>query len=223
MTDSVDLSVALRQGSGTSESRRLRRLEDKVPAIIYGAGKAPTAITIEHRHISKALESESFYSQILTLDVDGMREKVVIKALQRHPSKPKIMHADFLRVDAKEKISMIVPIHFLNADTAPGVKLQGGVVSHLANEVEIRCLPGNLPEFIEVDLGQLKLDESIHLSQVSAPKGVEFAALIREDDPALVRIHAAQVAQESGLSGGAPSAAEVPVIGKKESDAKEGK
>jgi large subunit ribosomal protein L25 len=217
----TDLSVELRQGGmGTSHSRRLRRLDDKVPAVIYGAGKAPVSIAIEHRHIAKALASEAFYSQILTLEVSGVKEKVVLKALQRHPSKPKIMHADFLRVDAKEKLSMTIPIHFINADTAPGVKLEGGVISHLINEIDIRCLPENLPEFIAVDLAELKLDEAIHLSQVAVPKGVEFVALTREDDPALVRIHASHAAQQSEeIEDGAPSAAEVPVISKGQSEA----
>jgi large subunit ribosomal protein L25 len=220
MTNSVDLSVELRQTSGTSESRRLRRLEGKVPAVIYGAGKDPASISIEHRYIMKALESEAFYSQILTLDVAGKQEKVVLKALQRHPSKPKILHADFLRVSAKEKLSMHIPLHFINEETAVGVKQQGGVISHLANDVELRCLPSDLPEFIEVDVAELKLDESIHLSQLKAPKGVEFVALSHEDDPALVSIHMARVVQE--VDEAAPEAGAVPVVGEEDSPEGEG-
>lgn len=211
MADLFELSAELRQGSGKGASRRMRRLEDKVPAVIYGGGKENASVVLEHRHIAKALENEAFYSHILTFDIGGKKEKVVLKALQRHPSKLKIMHADFLRISATEKLTMNIPLHFTNEDIAPGIKLEKGAVSRLANDVEIRCLPADLPEYIEVDMSELNMDESIHLSQVKVPKGVEFVALSHDQDPVLVNIHKPHVIEEEEPV--EAESAEVPVIG----------
>jgi large subunit ribosomal protein L25 len=212
MANHFELSAETRNNLGKGPVRRLRRLEGKVPAVVYGAGKPAQSIMLMHRQLVHALQNEAFYSHILTLDVNGVAEKVVLKDLHRHPSKPLIMHADFLRVSATEKLTMHVPLHFINEDKAHGVKLQNGIISHLLNEVEIRCLPGDLPEYIEIDMSELKLDQTIHLSDLKLPKGVELVALAHDDDRPVVNIHKLVAVEESETL--AIPAAEVPVVGK---------
>ena len=171
------LEASPREDVGKGASRRLRRLAGNIPAIIYGAGKEPTAITIPHKDIIKAIENEAFFSHIITVKVDGKDESVVIKDLQRHPAKPKIMHADFLRVSADQAINVKVPLHFVNEEQCVGVRLEGGIINHLMNDLEISCLPGNLPEYIEVFMAQLKVGDSIHISDLALPEGVESVEL----------------------------------------------
>ncbi len=172
------LQAAVRNVVGKGASRRLRRLEGTIPAIIYGGEKAPQNITLIHKDLAKALEDEGFYSHVIALDVEGAgTEKVVLKALQRHPSKPQILHADFLRVDDTHFITMRVPLHFLNEEKCPGVKLGGGSVSHSMTELEVRCLPQNLPEFIEVDLGEMTVGQILHISDLKLPAAVESVQL----------------------------------------------
>jgi large subunit ribosomal protein L25 len=220
MANKFELIAELRTNIGKSANRRLRARENKFPAIIYGAGKNPVSIVINHHQITNALKNEAFYSHILTINLNGTEEKVVLKALQRHPSKPQIMHADFLRVSATEKLYLNVPLHFTNEDKAPGVKLDNGVISHLLNEVEVRCFPADLPEFIAVDLGQLSLGETISLSELKLPQGVELVALLHNDDRAVVSIHKPVISTETEQPVVAPSA-EVPLVGK-EKAAEEG-
>lgn len=230
MADLFELSIEPRNSFGKGQTRRLRRLDKKVPATVYGAGKPPLSIMLTHHQLDKALQNEAFYSHILTLKLDGAEEKVVLKDLQRHPSKPLIMHADFLRISATEKLTMHIPLHFTHEDVAPGVKLQNGIISHMLSEVEVRCLPADLPEYIEVDLSQLNLDETIHLSNLKLPKGVELLALSHHDDRPVVNIHKLVVIEEPEAPVVVP-AAEVPVVGKeavaeeeeKDSGKKEGK
>jgi large subunit ribosomal protein L25 len=200
MANLFDLTVATRNDFGKAANRRSRRLQDVVPAIIYGGKEAPAPIFLSHNLVIRALENEAFFSHILTLNIDGKhKQQVIVKAIQRHPGRPRIMHMDFLRVSADVKLTMTVPLHFLNAETAPGV-LEGGVVNHIMSELEIRCLPANLPEFIEVDLANLALDEIIHLSQIKLPKGVEVMALAhgadQVHDHAVVSIHVPRVVEE---------------------------
>jgi large subunit ribosomal protein L25 len=217
MADLFELSVETRQNFGKAHARRLRRLDKKVPAVVYGAGKPALSIMLTQQQLSQALRNEAVYSHILTLKLEGGgEEKVVLKDLHRHPSKPIIMHADFFRVSATEQLTMHVPLHFLHGDIAPGVKLENGIVSHMLNEVEIRCLPANLPEYIEVDLSQLHIDETIHLSDLKLPKGVE----LHTDDRPVASIHKLNVVEEPEESA-APISAEVPVVGK-ETSAEEG-
>jgi large subunit ribosomal protein L25 len=166
------LEASPRTDVGKGASRRLRRLANEIPAIIYGAGQEPTAITIPHKDIMKAIENEAFFSHIVTVKVGGKDESVVIKDLQRHPAKPKIMHADFMRVSADQEITVNVPLHFVNEDQCVGVRLEGGIINHLMNDLEISCLPGNLPEYIDVFMAELKVGESIHISDLALPKGV---------------------------------------------------
>lgn len=180
MSDVFQFDAVARTGAGTSASKAVRR-EGGVPAIIYGAGKEPQQITMSHNAVVKHLEHEAVYSHILDVVVDGKKEKAVLKGLQRHPSKPRVLHMDFQRVSAKEKLRVHVPLHFVNAESAVGVK-KGGVVTHSQVDVEVVCLPKSLPEFIEIDLLALDVGESIHLSEIKLPKGVEIVALAQGAD-----------------------------------------
>jgi large subunit ribosomal protein L25 len=175
-TTDFSLSVQARDLLGKGSSRRLRN-KNLVPGVIYGGTAAAQSITIRLNELVKSLESEAFYSHVLTLNVDGKSEQVVLKALQRHPAKNTPMHADFYRIDATHDIVMRVPLHFTHQDTAAGVKQQGGQLSIQVNDVEVRTLPANLPEFIEVDLSDVKLDQVLHLSDIKLPKGVKLTQL----------------------------------------------
>lgn len=198
MADNYELNAETRNSVGKGANRRMRREENKIPAVIYGGEKNPTPITVDHNTFIRALENEGFYSHILTLKVDGKAEKVVLKDLHRHPYKPKILHADFQRVSAKTKLTMHIPLHFKGEDEAPGVKDQAGIISHHMTEVEVRCLPADLPEFIEVDVSKLNLDDSVHLSSLKLPKGVEIVALLQgqDFDQPIVSIHKPHIAPE---------------------------
>lgn len=171
-----------RGDQGRGASRRLRREEKKIPAIIYGGKKEATSISIWHNELKKALENEAFFSHILTIELEGKKESVILKDLQRHPYKALLTHADFLRVDKDHEIHVNVPLHFINEETADAVKLQGGVVTHQINEVEVICLPQNLPEYIEVDMADVEMDQVLHLSDLKLPKGVTVAALTHGED-----------------------------------------
>ena len=160
---------------GKGASRRLRR-EEKVPAIIYGAGKEPASITLALREVVKVIESEAFFSSIVTINVDGKEEQVIIKAMQRHPAKNTPMHADFLRVKAGEALTVNAPLHFENQETSVGVKAGGMLMVNL-NEVEVKTLPRNLPESISVDVQNLAIGDVVHLSDLKLPKGVTIPAL----------------------------------------------
>ena len=203
------LNAQTRTNEGKGASRRLRRLEQKVPAVIYGGSNAAQSITLELRELVKALESEAFYSHILTINIDGKPQSAVLKALQRHPVKNLPMHADFLRVDAAQKLTMKVPLHFLNQDTSPAGKTAGVLVLHELNEVEVSCLPKDLPEFIEIDLGALALGDIIHLSDLKLPAGVELPELKlgKEHDVAVV---IAKHGREDVVEDAAAGAADVP-------------
>lgn len=182
MSNAFELNATARTDLGKGASRRLRRLADMVPAIIYGEGKAPANISIAHKDIQKALSNEAFFSHIITLSVDGKSEQVVIKALQRHPAKPRIMHADFQRVSADHAIVVAVPLHFINEEKCKGVKLGGGSIIKNLNELQISCLPKDLPEFIEVDMTDLGVGESLHISQIVLPAGVTSVDLAHGHD-----------------------------------------
>ncbi|GAA0849071.1 50S ribosomal protein L25/general stress protein Ctc [Marinobacter szutsaonensis] len=180
-----------RDDQGKGASRRLRREERKIPAIIYGGGKDATPVAIWHNELKKALENEAFFSHVLTVELNGKKESVILKDLQRHPYKPILTHADFLRVDKDHEIHVNVPLHFVNEESAPAIKLQGGVANHQINEVEVICLPQNLPEFIEVDMATVEMDHVVHLSDLKLPEGVKIAALLQGEDHDLpvVAIH----------------------------------
>ena len=197
MSDDFDLIAELREDQGKGASRRLRH-EGKVPAIIYGAGRPPRALAFDHNRVIQQLENESFYSSILNIKVRGNSQAAILKDLQRHPSKPLIMHMDFQRIVEDEAIKMNVPIHYLNAEESIGVKQEGGSVSQLVNDVEVSCLPKDLPEYFEVDIAELKLNEMLHLSDIKVPEGVEIPELAQgpEHDHAIVSIQLIKVVEE---------------------------
>lgn len=212
-----EVEAELRNEIGRGASRRLRR-EEKVPGIMYGGGKETVALMFEHNKMSKALENEAFYSHILTLKTGSEVERVILKDLQRHPFKPKILHIDFQRVRSDEKLHMHVPMHFTNAEIAPGVKEAGGVVSHIMSDVEVACFPDDLPEYIEVDLSNMAMNEILHLSDLTLPKGVEIVALVQGNDKPVVSIHMPRAQEEEVIPVEAPTAAEVPAIAQKSED-----
>jgi len=190
MQETFELTAEVRTDKGKGASRRLRRM-NMLPAIIYGGNKEPQPISLPHNELMLHLQHEAFYSHILTINLQGKAEKAVLRDLHRHPSKPIILHADFLRVKENEELRMHVPLHFLNEDTAVGVKQQGGIVSHLSTDVEVSCLAKDLPEYIEVDLANLAVGESIHLSELKLPAGVTLVELMHgpEHDQPVVSMH----------------------------------
>ncbi|RLJ18744.1 50S ribosomal protein L25 [bacterium endosymbiont of Escarpia laminata] len=179
MSVSFEINAQSRTDAGKGASRRLRH-QGAVPGIIYGANKEPSMITMAQNELAHALENEAFYSHILDLKLDGKSEQVVIKDLQRHPAKPFIMHVDFQRVDVNEKLRMHAPLHFINEEASPGMKM-GGNVSHSLADVEITCLPKDLPEFIEIDMADMNIGDSVHLSDLQLPDGVELTHAGGED------------------------------------------
>ncbi|MVW75041.1 50S ribosomal protein L25/general stress protein Ctc [Pseudomonas xionganensis] len=196
MTVEFALNAEVRSDLGKGASRRLRRNVAMVPAVIYGGEKAPQSISLLAKDFAKLLENEAAFSHVLTLDVAGAKETVLIKALQRHPAKGFVLHADFQRVVAGQKLTAHVPLHFLNEATSVGVKQQGGEVSHTIVEVEVSCLPKDLPEFIEVDMATVEVGQTLHLSDLKLPKGVELVALAHGNDLAVSNIHASRVKAE---------------------------
>jgi len=190
------LSAEKRSDLGKGASRRLRRNQSRVPAVIYGADKPAQSISLLAKDFAKLLENEAAFSHVLELDVEGVKESVLIKALQRHPAKDFVLHADFLRVVSDHKLNAHVPLHFINEATSIGVKQQGGEVSHTLVEVEVTCLPANLPEFIEVDLANVEIGQILHLSDLKLPQGVELTALAHGNDLAVANIHASRVRGE---------------------------
>jgi large subunit ribosomal protein L25 len=177
MSDQFELHAELRDDMGKGASRRLRRLAGIVPAIIYGGSKPPQPLSLNSKDLEKAMENEALYSHVLTIKVGKEKEKAILKDMQRHPAKNRITHVDFLRVDDKVAIKVHVPIHFLNEDTCIGVKVQGGLIQHQATDIEVQCLPGDIPTFIEVDTLNLETGQIIHLSDITLPAGVASVAL----------------------------------------------
>lgn len=183
------LEGEVRTGKGKGASRRLRHA-NRVPAIIYGEAKDPISLSFEHRHVIKAQENEGFYSHILTVNVGGEAIQCILKDMQRHPYKQAVMHLDFQRVSDDHKFQTTVPLHFINESTNEALKA-GGVLNHLANDLDISCLPAHLPEFIEVDVANLEIGQSLHISDVVLPEGVSSVELAKGEshDQALVNIH----------------------------------
>ncbi|CAB1370787.1 50S ribosomal protein L25/general stress protein Ctc [Denitratisoma oestradiolicum] len=167
-----EINAKKRDLQGSSASRRLRR-DGRVPGIVYGAPGAPQSIDIDHNELFQALRKEAFHSSVVTLNIEGEKQMALLRDVQAHAYKAIVLHVDFQRVDATHKVHQKVPLHFINADIAPGVKTQGGMISHVMTEVDVKCLPGDLPAFIEVDLKDMSSGHSIHVSQLPLPKGVE--------------------------------------------------
>lgn len=192
-----ELEAEVRSGKGRGASRRLRH-ENKVPAVVYGAGEPARSLTLDHNKVIHALAHEAFYSHILTLKLGTQNEKVILKAIQRHPAKPRVTHIDFLRIRADQKLHMRIPLHFLGEENAPGVK-EGGIFSHIMSDVEVSCLPADLPESIEVDVSHLELNQSVHLSELKLPKNVELVAFAHGaegHDQQVISIHIPRIIED---------------------------
>ena len=212
MKDDFDLIADIREDQGKGASRRLRH-EGKVPAIIYGAGRPPRALVFDHNRVIQQLDNESFYSSVLNIKVGEKSQAAILKDVQRHPARPQVMHMDFQRIVEDQEIKMLVPIHFEGEDVAPGVKEGGGKVSHLITEVEVVCLPRHLPEYLDIDVSELELDEMLKLSDIKLPEGVSIPALAQgeEANRSVVSIHIIKevvIEEEDELEPGA-----VPVEG----------
>ncbi|MGE5130480.1 MAG: 50S ribosomal protein L25/general stress protein Ctc [Sphingomonadaceae bacterium] len=207
----IEISARKREAQGTGASRRLRR-SGRVPGILYGGDRQPVNIELEHKDLLQKLHNEAFHASILTLKLDGeAAEQVLLRSFNMHPYRPMVQHVDFQRVSKDKKIHMKVPLHFVNADKSPGVKEQGGVANHIMNEIDITCFPDDLPEFVEVDLGNLAVGNSIHVRELKLPKGVE-AVLHKEEDPvvATVILPALVSEEEEAAAAAVPAAGEVP-------------
>jgi large subunit ribosomal protein L25 len=193
-----ELNASLRKDKGKGASRRLRRNADMIPAILYGAGKEPLPLTLAHKDIHKACQNEAFFSRIITIIADGNSQQAIVKDLQRHPAKDRIMHADFLRIQMDQAITVEVPLHFLNEDSCLGVRQGGGNVSHNMTSIEISCLPGDLPEYIEVDIEELDLGDAIHISGLKLAEGLSIPSLQQgaDHDHVVVSVNAPKRAEE---------------------------
>ncbi len=185
---SIEIKATKRDVKGTSASRRLRRA-GIVPGVVYGGSNAAQPLEFDHKALFMEFRHEAFHASILSLEIDGKKENVLLRDYQLHPVRNTIQHVDFQRVSASEKIHVKVPFHFINAETCPGVKTGSGIVGHILNEAEVSCLAKDLPEFIEVDLGALEIGESIHLSEITLPKDVEFVQLAHGADTAVSSIN----------------------------------
>jgi large subunit ribosomal protein L25 len=204
-----ELSAEPREGAGRAPSRRLRRA-GRVPAIVYGGGEQPSAISLDHNKLVHQMDHEAFYTSILTLKVGKQDQAVVVKAVHRHPAKPEILHLDFQRIVADEEITLHVPIHFVGETAAVGVKEQGGVIEHLLTDVEITCLPKNLPEFLELDVSKLELNGILHLSDIPLPEGVTSTSLEHGLDNPVVAINPPRREEVEEAEEGEAAAPEAP-------------
>ena len=207
---SIVLNAELRTDKGKGASRRLRHA-NKLPAIVYGAGKEPQSLTLEQKDVQYQLQNEAFFTQVLELNVGGKSQEVLLRDLQHHPYRQDILHMDFQRVDAAKEVHVNVPLHFVNEDVSVGVKQEGGAISHIVTEVEVVCLPKDIPEFIEVDLSDMHMGDILHLSDLKMPAGVEVLALKQgeEHDTAIATIHVRKggEVEAEGEAGGAEEAA----------------
>ena len=194
----IEINAKERKSKGTGASRRLRH-EGTTPGILYGGVKDSISLEIDTKELFMQFRHEAFHASILTLNLEGKKESVILRDFQMHPVRNNIQHIDFQRINENEKINVKVPFHFVNEDTAPGVKIEGGLVSHIMTEIDISCLPKDLPQYIEVDLGELAMGESIHLSEITVPEGVELTSLTDENDPAITSISKPKVVVEEEI------------------------
>lgn len=210
MSSNYVLNAQSRDVFGTGASRRQRR-DSHIPAVVYGAGKDNETVTLDHDQVMHSLEKEAFHSAIIDLQTDAGSQQVILREVQMHPHRPLVLHMDFQRIKATETLHMKIPLHFDGADEAPGVKVDGGILAHAITELDITCLPKDLPEYIAVDVSELGMNESIHLSDITLPEGVELTvtAYHEGEDPAVATIAAPKVVEEESASeegeGGEPT------------------
>ena len=204
----IEVNATPRGAQGRGASRRLRRA-DRVPGILYGAGQPAQSIELNHKDLALQLKQEAFHASILTLNMDGTKQQVLLRDYQMHPWRAEVMHIDFQRVAKDRKIHTAIPLHFVNAEVAPGVKVGGGTVNHVMTELEISCLPDDLPEYIEVDLSELQIGHSVHISELKLPKGVDSVQLRGGDDAvvATIPVPRAEAAAEETAAAAVPVAA----------------
>jgi len=234
MATKYEVVAEPRTAKGSGASRRLRRT-GKVPGIVYGAGKDAVSVMFDHNTLFRFLGQEAFHTSILTLSLGDATDQAILRDYQMHPVKPQVLHVDLQRISATEKIHMSVPLHFVGQDVAPGVKLEGGLVSHLMTEVDITCLPHQLPEYLEVDMSNVHINDSIHLSDLKLPEGVAITQLahggddlavatitvVKEEEVAApVAEAAAPAAGEAAAPGAAPAAAATPAADAKKAEPK---
>ena len=216
MSNTITLNATKREDMGKGASRRLRHAK-QLPAIVYGGeGKEPVSITLEQKDVQHKLPDEHFYSQVLSLNIDGSAEDVLLRDIQHHPYRQEVMHMDFVRVDATHVVHVHTPLHFIGEDIAPGVKQEGGAISHVMMEVELECLPKDIPEFIEVDLSGLHTGDIVHLTDLNVPEGVTILALKQgeEHDTTVASCHARKGGAD--VEEGAGEAGEAAVGGESE-------
>ncbi len=216
-----ELAAEMREDLGKGASRRLRRL-NKIPAVLYGAGRPAWSLSLKENQLMRNLQEESFYAAIIELTLDGKQQKVFLRDLQRHPAKQLVLHVDLQRVRDDVEMTVVLPIHFLNEETAPGVKMEGGKVQRNLSDVEIVCLPADLPEYIELDLGEMNVGDALHLSDLKLPEGVQSTELEQGEghDHAIVSIFIPKVIEEEEDTSApeAPEAPESDVSGDDEAD-----
>jgi large subunit ribosomal protein L25 len=209
MAMAIEISARKREAQGTGASRRLRRT-GRVPGIVYGGEQEPVTIELDHKDLYLSLRSEKFHASILTLEVGGAKQQVLLRAVNMHPFKAQVQHVDFQRVSKDKKIHMKVPLHFINAETSPGVKEQGGVVSHVLTELDVTCFPDDLPEYVEVDLSALAVGNSIHARDLALPKGVE-PVLHKDENPVVATVVVpALITEEEEAAAVAVAPSEIP-------------
>jgi len=217
----IEISANKRTLQGKGASRRLRG-RGKVPGIIYGGENPAQAIELDHNNLYHKLKLEAFHASILSIDLGGEKEQVFLRDLQMHPYKLQVLHIDFQRVDKNKKIHMKVPLHFVNAEVSPGVKVSGGIVSHVLTELDISCLPKDLPEFIQVDLTELSTNNPVHLSNLKMPHGVEMPAFTRGDNSAVATIVIPRAVVSEESTAATVAASDIPTtVQKEEEDEKE--
>ena len=221
MSAKFELNAEIRAGKGTGASRRLRRA-GKVPAVVYGAGKEPQMLQVDHDPLYNQLRNEAFLTSIITIKVaGGGSDQAVLRDVQLHPYKPRVQHLDLQRISATEKLHIRVPLHFVGQESSPGVKQQGGVASHLMTDVEVTCLPKDLPEYLEVDMSNLSIGQSVHLSDIKLPEGVALTALAHGNDLAVAAISMVRATVEAEAAGAQAAAAAPAAEAKKDEGGKD--
>jgi len=207
----IEIAARKREMQGTGPARRMRRM-GRVPGVLYGGDKNPVSLELDHKDLYLNLRNEKFHASILTLDIGGAKEQVLLRSVSMHPFRPQVQHIDFQRISKDKKIHMKVPLHFVNAEKSPGVKEQGGVVNHVLNELHIVCFPDDLPEFVEVDLSNLAVGKSLHARELALPKGVELS-MHKAEDPVVATVVVPQLIteeEEAAQAAAAVAAADVP-------------
>ncbi len=216
MSQQLEINAAVREDVGKGASRRLRRLANQVPAIIYGGEGDALKLKVDSHELERLMLNEAFFSQILSVMVEGKEERAVLRDLQRNPANDKVIHIDFLRISENKALHVSVPIHFLSEDKCVGVRQGGGTIAHTLNEVEISCLPRHLPEFVEVFMAELDVNQTVHLSDIALPDGVSLVALSHGDDRAVVTVNPPRGGGELEEEEGAEEAVEAEDAGAEE-------